>query len=153
MRTLSGDLLPFFDLSPWQPFHWPAVTPQAETLFPMCPDQTGSWLTGHGLGNPLGSEGSRGFTCSSFPREMSVNQDPQSTVLAYLKRMLSPVCDYQGIRQFFVCLSFSGCTRGIWRFPGQGMDWSCSRWPMQQPQQCQIWAMSSTYTTARGNAR
>ena len=29
----------------------------------------------------------------------------------------------------------------------------CSWQPMPQPQQCQIWAMSGTYTTAHGNAR
>ena len=29
----------------------------------------------------------------------------------------------------------------------------CTRWPTPQPQQCQIWAVSETYTTAHGNTR
>ena len=48
--------------------------------------------------------------------------------------------------------SFLGHTRGIWRFPGQGSNQSFSHWPSPQPQQCQIQATSSTYTTAHGNA-
>ena len=39
---------------------------------------------------------------------------------------------------FFVFLSFSGCTKGTWRFPGQGSNQSCSCWPTPRPQQCQI---------------
>ena len=34
----------------------------------------------------------------------------------------------------------------------RGSNWSCSCWPMQQPQQCQIQATSGTYTTAQGKA-
>ena len=49
-------------------------------------------------------------------------------------------------------LSFYGCTRGIWKFPGQGSNWSCSCPPTPQIQQCGIWAESVTYTTARGKA-
>ena len=51
----------------------------------------------------------------------------------------------------FFFLSFSGCTHSTWRFPGQGSNQSCSCWPMPQPQQCQIWAMSVTYSTAHSN--
>ena len=36
---------------------------------------------------------------------------------------------------------------------GVQLDWNYSRWPMPQPQQCQIWAMSVTCRTAHGNAR
>ena len=53
----------------------------------------------------------------------------------------------------FVCLLFglfSGPTHGIWKFPGQGSDWSYSCSPM--PQQCQIQAMSANDTTPHGNA-
>ena len=42
---------------------------------------------------------------------------------------------------FFFFLSFClfwGGTLGIWRFPGQGSNWSCSRRPTPEPQQCQI---------------
>ena len=44
-------------------------------------------------------------------------------------------------------LSLQGCTCTIWRFPGQGSNWSCSHWPTPQPQQY------GTYITAHGNAR
>ena len=54
---------------------------------------------------------------------------------------------------FFFFRAFQGCTHGIWRFPGQGSNWSYSCWPTPQPQQCRIQATSATYTTAHGNAR
>ena len=44
-----------------------------------------------------------------------------------------------------------GHTCSMWKFPGSGSNWSCSRLPMQ-PQQCQIGAVSVTYTTAHTNA-
>ena len=56
----------------------------------------------------------------------------------------------------FVCLfvlSFQGRTCSIWRFPGQGSNWSCSCCSTPKPQQCQIRATTLTYTTAHGNAR
>ena len=40
---------------------------------------------------------------------------------------------------FFFCL-FWCSTHGIWRFPGQGWNRSCSHRPMAEPQQCQIQA-------------
>ena len=49
-------------------------------------------------------------------------------------------------------LSFQGHTHGLWRFPGQESNWSCSCRPQPQPQQCQIQAASVTHTTAHGNA-
>ena len=53
----------------------------------------------------------------------------------------------------FVCWSFGGdLIRGIWRSPGQGSNWSCSRQPTPQPQQHGIRAASATYTTVHGNA-
>ena len=36
--------------------------------------------------------------------------------------------------------------------PRLGSNWSCSSWPMPQPQQHQIWAVSATWTTAHSNA-
>ena len=51
----------------------------------------------------------------------------------------------------FFCL-FQGHTRGIWKFPGQGSNRSCSHRPTPEPQQHSIQAMSVTYTTAHGNA-
>ena len=73
--------------------------------------------------------------------------------------------------KFLACLSSSSC--GIMRqvllcFPqvflretalaaygsyqARGANWSLSCQLMPQPQQCQIWAASVTYTTAHGNA-
>ena len=54
-----------------------------------------------------------------------------------------------------VCLLFSfafqDCLYGICKFPGQGANWSCSCWPMLQPQQLWILAVCATCTTAHGN--
>ena len=47
-------------------------------------------------------------------------------------------------------LFFLGCTCGIWKFPGSGLNWSCSCWPA--PQQRGIWAASVTYPAASSNA-
>ena len=33
-----------------------------------------------------------------------------------------------------------------------GLNWSCTCWPMPQPQQCRIQAMSATYSTAHSKA-
>ena len=51
------------------------------------------------------------------------------------------------------CCYFLGRSRGIWRFPGQGSNRSCSHWLTLQPQQCQIWATSATSTTAHDHTR
>ena len=42
--------------------------------------------------------------------------------------------------------------RGIWKFPGQGLNQSYSCRLMPQPWQCQIRATSETYTPAHSNA-
>ena len=47
---------------------------------------------------------------------------------------------------------FFSCTHGIWKFPGQGLNWSCSCQPIPQPKQHGIWDTSVTYTTAHGDA-
>ena len=55
----------------------------------------------------------------------------------------------------FCCCCFCyfwGCSRGIWRFPGEGLNRSCSHQPTPEPQQRRIRAASATYTTAHGNA-
>ena len=55
----------------------------------------------------------------------------------------------------FLFLSFCyflGCSGGIWRFPDQGSNRSCSHRPTPEPQQRGIRAASATYTTAHGNA-
>ena len=47
--------------------------------------------------------------------------------------------------------SFQGHTHSIWRFPGEGANWSCSHRPTPQPQQHGIQAASVAHTTAHGN--
>ena len=53
---------------------------------------------------------------------------------------------------FFFLLSFQGCTCGVWKIPGQGLNWIYSCRPIPQPQQLGIQATSVTYTLAQGNA-
>ena len=48
-------------------------------------------------------------------------------------------------------LSFYACTHSIWKLPGYGSNWSCSRQPSSQPHGIQ--AMAVTYTAAHSNAR
>ena len=48
---------------------------------------------------------------------------------------------------------YKGHTCGIWKFLGEGSNQSCSCQSKPQTQQCQIQAISVTYTTAHGNAR
>ena len=49
--------------------------------------------------------------------------------------------------------SFQDHTHDIWKFPGQGLNGSCSCWPTPQLQQSRIRAASAAYTTAHGKAR
>ena len=53
---------------------------------------------------------------------------------------------------FFFFSFFKGHTLGIWRFSGQGLNWSYSYWPTLQPQERQIRALSATYTTVHSHA-
>ena len=53
---------------------------------------------------------------------------------------------------FFFFFAFYGHTCGIWKIPGWGLNCSYSCWPIPQPQQLGIQAMSATYTTAHNNA-
>ena len=61
-------------------------------------------------------------------------------------------CKYIRFLFFIFFLSLQGRTCCIWKFPGQGLNQSCSCWPTPQPQQCQIRASVVTYTTAHSNA-
>ena len=54
------------------------------------------------------------------------------------------------LRLFFFFLSFLGPHQ---KFSCQGLNLSYSCMPTPQPQQCQIWAMSVTHTTAHGYTR
>ena len=62
---------------------------------------------------------------------------------------------YLNFPVFFFCLFVLFCflRSSYRRFPGQGSNWSYSCQPTPQPQQCQIQAISVTYTTAHGNTR
>ena len=55
------------------------------------------------------------------------------------------------IEFFFFFFAFQGHTHGTWRFPGQGLNWSCSCQPTPQSQQLKIQDESVTYTTAHSN--
>ena len=44
---------------------------------------------------------------------------------------------------------FKGCSHSMWKFPAKG--WSNQSQLIPQPQQCQIQAMTVTYTAAQGN--
>ena len=54
---------------------------------------------------------------------------------------------------FLDFLPFLGPLLWHWRFPGQGLNQSCSCWPAPQPQQHGFRAVSATCTTAHGNPR
>ena len=56
---------------------------------------------------------------------------------------------------FFFFLSFVLLELHLWHMevPRLGVNQSCCCQPTPEPQQCQIWAMSATYTTAHGNSR
>ena len=61
---------------------------------------------------------------------------------------------------FFVFLSFCCCccyflggSRGIWRFPGQGLNRSCSHRPTPEPQQRGIWAIVCNLHHSSGQCR
>ena len=51
----------------------------------------------------------------------------------------------------FIFMLFGGYTCGIWKFPGQESNWSCSCQPTPQPQQRGIQTTSAAYTAAHGN--
>ena len=53
-----------------------------------------------------------------------------------------------GNKVFFFFFSFYSRTCSIWKFPGQGLNRSCSCWPTPQPEECRIPATSAPYTTA-----
>ena len=52
---------------------------------------------------------------------------------------------------YFILFYFMGQTCGIWTFPGEGSNQSCSCRPTPQPQQCQTGATSVTYAAAFSN--
>ena len=53
---------------------------------------------------------------------------------------------------FFFLSLFGGHACGIWKFPGSKSYWSCSCWPMPQPQQHEIPAGSVAYITGHSSA-
>ena len=79
----------------------------------------------------------------------------------YFLRVLFIIVTFSNVLlSSFLFLSFflfffwwGGCSCSIWKFPGQGSNRSYNCHSTPQPQKCQIWATSATYTTACGNAR
>ena len=63
------------------------------------------------------------------------------------------ICQICFFLLFLSFCHFLGHSCGIWRFPGWGLNWSCSCWPTPELQQRGIRASSATYNTAHGNAR
>ena len=61
------------------------------------------------------------------------------------------ICSISFFLSFFIFCLFQGHSYGIWRFPGQGSNVSCSHQPMPEPQPLRIRAESKTYTTAHSN--
>ena len=53
---------------------------------------------------------------------------------------------------FFSLLLFRAIPVAFGGFHARMLNWSCSCWPIPQPQRHGIWAVSVTYTTAHGNA-
>ena len=39
---------------------------------------------------------------------------------------------------YMYLIFFKGRTQGIWKFPGYGLNWNYSYWPVPQPRQCGI---------------
>ena len=72
-------------------------------------------------------------------------------ICMFVRVLESKGCRYLGMiiyrisKKFF---SFHGRTWGIWKFPGQGSDWSCSFQPTPQPQHLGIQDASVIHTTA-----
>ena len=83
--------------------------------------------------------------------------EPSSPVLVLgppvVERSLrSTLCIFLFI-YLFIYFAFSrAASRGIWRFPGERSNRSCSHRPTPEPLQHGIRAPSATYTTAHGNA-
>ena len=53
----------------------------------------------------------------------------------------------------YLFLLFRAATMAYGDSQARGSNQSYSCWPLPQPQQCQIWATSATYTTAHSNAK
>ena len=85
-------------------------------------------------------------------QEINAQKENQENIVSWLEYMLFKSYFNFLVFFFFFFFLFQGHTCGLWRFPGQGSNWSYSCRPTPQPQQCQIQAEFMTYTTAHGNA-
>ena len=72
-------------------------------------------------------------------------------ILVCISKILG--CRWLYFSQNISKVSFSSLFFGLWRFPGQGSNQSCSHQPTPKPQQCRIRAKSATYTTAHSDTR
>ena len=86
-------------------------------------------------------------------RELHSYQGSVSLFFPFFKLLLRYSFIYLLI-YIIIIIAFQGYTRGIWKFPGQGLNQSHSHWPTPQLlQQKRVFqAASVTYTTAQGNA-
>ena len=73
--------------------------------------------------------------------------DPPHAVGAALQRQRKK--EKEKIHLGFFPLSFQGRTHGMWRFPGQGSNWNCSRRPEPQLQQHQIRGVCNQHHSSR----
>ena len=65
-------------------------------------------------------------------------------------KLLSLKCS-SGFFFFFCLFLFRAAPTPLGGSHDTGLNRSCNRWPMPQPQQHRIWAVSVIYTTAHGN--
>ena len=83
---------------------------------------------------PAGSE-----PCSL---QLACDRRPQNYIICFPLQRNFRILKALLLLDFFFFLSFffffQGCTCGIWKFPGQRVNHSCSCQPMPQPQQCGI---------------
>ena len=84
---------------------------------------------------------------SSHP-DISYHAPP--ALLPIIRRILLTHYFFSVLFFFLSFCPFQGRTRSIWRFQ-LGFHRSCTCPPMPEPQQCQIWAVSVTHTTAHSN--
>ena len=86
---------------------------------------------------------------------LSIIQGPrQGPLFPDLRVVRSLQQYYASMMIFFIFIFnfFQSHTCSIWRFPGQGSNWSCTCQPTPQPQQRRTGSTFATYTTAHGNA-